>query len=203
MRRCRRAVIGLTGAAMTLAAFAAGPAHAEPEPNDPLIGPSAQGPTGDQEFSVGTSATDTFAGYLPDNTTLSPFDDAANLVLARLDPALLAAVQEAATAAAAEGIDIRITSGWRSPGFQLRLFDDGVLLYGSEEAARQFVATPENSHHVTGQAVDVGPPAAALWMSRNGPRFGLCQMFENELWHYELAADEAGRCPPMKPNAAG
>lgn len=153
---------------------------------------------------MGPAAEDTFAGYLPDGTMLSPFDDAANPMLSRVDPALLSAVQEATTAAAAsDGVDVRVTSGWRSRGFQLRLFDDGVRNYGSVEAARQFVATPENSNHVTGNAVDVGPPAAALWMSRNGTRFGLCQTFANELWHYELAADAAGRCPPMKPSAAG
>jgi D-alanyl-D-alanine carboxypeptidase len=95
-----------------------------------------------------------------------------------------------------------LNSGWRSRGFQLRLFEDGVRTYGSAEAAREFVATPEESRHVTGQAVDVGPPEAAAWMSRNGARFGLCQVFANELWHYELVADADGRCPPMRANAA-
>lgn len=196
--------MGVVTASMALVALSCGQAHADPAPDDTLVGPAAEGPAeGDQPFSVGSAGTDTFAGYLADNQTLSPFDDADNPVLSRLDPALLSAVQEATVAAADDGVTMRITSGWRSRGFQLRLFDDGVRQYGSEEAARQFVASPETSHHVTGEAVDVGPPAAALWMSRNGTRFGLCQMFENELWHYELVADEAGNCPPMKPNATG
>lgn len=202
MRNRGRRVAGAVTAAFALIALATGQAHADPDDNT-VIGPGAEGPAGADQFAVGEAGTDTFAGYLPDDTMLSPFDDVANPVLSRLDPALLTAVQDAARAAASDGIDIRITSGWRSRGFQLRLFDDGIRIYGSEEAARQFVATPENSHHVTGNAVDVGPPDAALWMSRNGTRFGLCQMFVNELWHYELAADAAGQCPPMKPNAAG
>jgi hypothetical protein len=185
----------------------AGPAVAEPAPDDSLVGPSADGtPPDGTPFSVGDAATDTFGGYLPDGRVLTAFD-VADPVIGRVDPALLAAVQEATRVAAAEGVTVRINSGWRSRGFQERLFDDGVRTYGSVEAARQFVATPENSAHVTGKAVDVGPPEAAAWMAANGPRFGLCQVFANELWHYELTASGTtsaqGRCPPMRPNAAG
>lgn len=188
------AAAGLLGAA---------PATAEPASDDSLVGPSATGtPPGDVPFSVGAAATDSFGGYLPDGGTLTAFD-IDNPVVGLLDPALLAAVQEATRVAAAEGVTMQLNSGWRTRGFQQRLFEDGVLLYGSVDAARQFVASPETSMHVQGKAVDVGPPAAAAWMSRNSPRFGLCQVFANELWHYELTADGAGICPPMKPNATG
>jgi hypothetical protein len=195
----------LTACAAAVAlALSGGPsAAAEPAPDGTLVGTSADGtpPTG-APFTVGEAATDSFGGYLPDGGVLTAFD-VANPVIGRLDPALLAAVQEATRAAAAEGIDMRINSGWRSRGFQERLFTDGVRTYGSVDAARQFVASPETSQHVTGKAVDVGPPPAAAWMSQNGPRFGLCQVFANELWHYELTADAQGGCPPMKPNATG
>jgi hypothetical protein len=40
-------------------------------------------------------------------------------------------------------------------------------------------------------------------MIRNGSRFGLCQIYANEIWHFELAADKDGACPPLRPNAAG
>jgi hypothetical protein len=40
-------------------------------------------------------------------------------------------------------------------------------------------------------------------MIRNGARFGLCQIYANEIWHFELAADAQGSCPPLRPNAAG
>jgi hypothetical protein len=191
-------------------AFGSAPAHAEPPAPDhdsSLIGPSATVPAPAVDpFTIGPAATDTFGGYLPDGGTLTAFD-VGNPVIALLDPALLAAVQEATRVAAAEGVTMQVNSGWRSRGFQQRLFDDSVVLYGSVDAARQFVASPETSMHVRGKAVDVGPPAAAAWMSRNGPRFGLCQVFANELWHYELTASgttsAAGNCPPMKPNATG
>src|SRR5262249_33582712 len=105
--------------------------------------------------------------------------------------------------AAAEGIALRITSGWRSKGFQERLFDDAVRTYGSADIARQFVASPEVSKHVVGQAVDVAPVDADKWLIRNGAQFGLCQIYANELWHFELAVDALGNCPPLRPNAAG
>lgn len=175
--------VGCAGAVLSGAAAA----HADPGSGDTLVGPAA---------------TDTFGGYLPDDATVTAFD-VENPIVGRLDPALLAAVQEATRAAAAQGVEIEINSGWRSVGFQQRLFDDGVRTYGSVDAARQFVASPQTSMHVTGRAVDVGGPGAAAWMSRNGPRFGLCQVYANELWHYELTADDNGACPPMKPNATG
>ncbi|MCV7267710.1 M15 family metallopeptidase [Mycolicibacterium doricum] len=185
--------------------FGAAPSHADPaEPGGgTLVGPSATGtqPSG-EPFGVGPAATDTFGGYLPESGTLTAFD-VENPIVGRLDPALLTAVQEAARAAAADGVEVGINSGWRSIGFQERLFQDGVRTYGSVEIARQFVASPQTSMHVVGRAVDVGGPDAAAWMSRNGPRFGLCQVYANELWHYELTADADGICPPMKPNATG
>lgn len=205
---CYRSHLGFAVSALVLSvALSVGPAHAEPAAPDQdgnLVGPAATGPApnGDDDFSVGAGGVDTFGGYLPDGLVLTAFD-VTNPVVGRLDPALLAAVQEATRSAAADGVEVRINSGWRSRGFQQRLFEDGVHLYGSAELAREFIASPETSMHVTGKAVDVGGPDAAEWMARNGSRFGLCQVYANELWHYELIADTSGRCPPMKPNATG
>lgn len=141
-------------------------------------------------------------GWLPDGVTLSPFD-LANPIVGWLDPALLRAIQNASKSAEAEGIDIRISSGWRSKGFQQRLFDDAVRNYGSVDAARKFVASPEVSMHVQGKAVDIAPVEADTWLIANGRQFGLCQIYANEIWHFELATDDRGQCPPLKPNAAG
>nr|ABP44655.1 peptidase M15B and M15C, D,D-carboxypeptidase VanY/endolysin [Mycolicibacterium gilvum PYR-GCK] len=153
-------------------------------------------------LSIGTGAVDTTGGWLPDGRPLSPFESA-NPILSQMDPALLAAVQNAARAAQASGINMTVTSGWRSKGFQQRLFDDAVVAYGSVAAAAEFVATPEVSKHVTGQAVDIGPPDADHWLIANGRQFGLCQIYANEIWHFELTADAQGECAPLKPNAAG
>ncbi len=63
-----------------------------------------------------------------------------NPAIGRLDPRLLAAIQNAASAAAAEGVTMTINSGWRSPEFQQSLLDQAVQTYGSLAAARQYVA---------------------------------------------------------------
>ena len=138
----------------------------------------------------------------PDGRTLTPFD-VHYAAVGHLDPALLSGIQNAATAAAADGITMTITSGWRSPEFQQRLLDNAIQTYGSYAAARQYVQTPEASKHVTGQAVDVGGQGADQWLITNGSRFGMCQIYANELWHFELATDAAGKCPALLPNAAG
>jgi hypothetical protein len=138
-------------------------------------------------------------GYLPVGQTVSPFDDDLPAV-ENLDPDLLAAVQLAATAARADGVELRITSGWRSTRYQQALLDDAIATYGPVEA-RKRVATPERGKHVTGDAVDIGPTDAADWLGRHGDDHGLCQTYANEMWHYELATEPGGTCPPQHSDA--
>ncbi|MBJ7339140.1 MAG: M15 family metallopeptidase [Mycolicibacterium sp.] len=164
--------------------------------------PSQPDQGADAALAIGSGAVDTTGGSIPDGQMASPFD-VKNPVVGFLDPVLLKAIQDATQAAAVDGVDLRLTSGWRSKGFQRRLFDEAVTSYGSVEIASQFVASPEQSMHVMGKAVDVGPVIADEWMIRNGPRFGLCQIYANEIWHFELAVDAQGNCPPLRPNAAG
>ncbi|MGU3654401.1 M15 family metallopeptidase [Mycolicibacterium sp. A43C] len=140
-------------------------------------------------------------GEQPDRP-LTAFDTS-DPAIGNLDPALRTAVQNATTAAAAQGISVTVNSGWRSPQFQRQLLEDAIVTYGSFAAARQYVQLPEQSRHVVGTAVDIGGPDAAQWMIANGPRFGLCQIYANETWHFELAADADGICPPLLPTAAG
>ncbi|MDT5018837.1 MAG: zinc D-Ala-D-Ala carboxypeptidase [Mycobacterium sp.] len=190
----RRGLVAAAAAAL-LAAGCAAPMQIEP------VSTTAPSPAPDP-LRIGLAATDSTGGWIPDGQTLSPFD-VANPALAQLDPALLNAIQDAARAASTQGVDLRITSGWRSKGFQQRLFDDAVGKYGNADIARQFVASPDVSKHVVGQAVDVAPVDADNWLIRNGAQFGLCQIYANELWHFELAVDQQGNCPPLRPNAAG
>jgi LAS superfamily LD-carboxypeptidase LdcB len=122
----------------------------------------------------------------------------------KLAPDLRAAVQHASTDAARDGVDLIITSGWRSVRYQQSLLDAAVAQYGSEAEARRWVSTPEKSTHVTGNAVDIGPTAAALWLGQHSNRYGLCQTYANETWHYELATKPGGTCPrPIADASAG
>ena len=123
--------------------------------------------------------------------------------LAKLDPTLLDAVREAAESAESEGVHLSVTSGWRSAAYQQWLLDQAVDKYGSLEEAAKWVSTPDTSRHVSGDAIDIGPFDATLWMQSNGPRFGLCQIYANELWHYELASAHGGSCPALRDSAAG
>jgi hypothetical protein len=182
-------------AAALLVAGCAAPVQIEP------VSTTAPVPAPDP-LTIGQAATDTYGGWIPNGQTLSPFD-VSNPALAQLDPRLLNAIQDAARAAAAQGVDLRIASGWRSKGFQQQLLEDAVGKYVNVDIARQFVASPDVSKHVVGQAVDVAPVDADNWLIRNGAQFGLCQIYANELWHFELAVGQQGNWPPLRPNAAG
>lgn len=142
-------------------------------------------------------------GFIPEGEALEPSDDVP--ALSGLDPELLAAVSEAADAALEEdGIEAVVTSGWRSERYQRFLLDSAVEVYGSAEEAARWVASPEESSHVTGSAVDIGRTDAAYWFARHGSRFGLCQTYDNEIWHYELTVDPGGTCPaPLTDASAG
>ncbi|NYF09478.1 hypothetical protein HDC94_000634 [Leifsonia sp. AK011] len=122
--------------------------------------------------------------------------------IAKLDPELRAALAAATAAAAEDDQPIYINSGWRSTRYQQQLFDEAVVTYESEEIARQFVAPPDLSAHTRGQAVDIEPLDAQLWLQEHGYEFGLCQIFANERWHYELATTPGGTCPDMLTDAS-
>jgi D-alanyl-D-alanine carboxypeptidase len=133
-------------------------------------------------------------GAIPDGTTV--FDDGIPGV-ANLDPALLGALRRAATDAAADGVEFLVDSGWRSAAYQEQLLRQAISKYGSRAEAARWVATPKTSAHVSGDAVDIGPVAAAAWLSRHGAAYGLCRVYGNEPWHYELRPEAGAQgCPP-------
>ena len=135
-------------------------------------------------------------GVVVESDRVSVFADIP--ALSKLDPALLAAVRDAATSAEADGVRMHVNSGWRSAAYQNALLADAVQTHGSEEEAARWVATPENSEHVSGDAIDLGPAPAQDWLSRHGSAYGLCQIYENEPWHFELRpAAIANGCPLM------
>jgi zinc D-Ala-D-Ala carboxypeptidase len=134
-------------------------------------------------------------GAVPDGTTV--FDDGIPGV-ANLDPDLLGALRQAATDAAGDGVEFVVESGWRSPEYQDQLLREAVSEYGSEEEAARWVATSDTSPHVSGDAVDIGPSDATAWLSEHGAEYGLCQIYGNERWHYELRSEAVhGSCPAM------
>jgi zinc D-Ala-D-Ala carboxypeptidase len=139
-------------------------------------------------------------GVVPDGTTV--FDDSVPAV-AKLDPALRSALRRAATDAADDGVEFFVDSGWRSRAYQEQLLRDAISKYGSEKEAARWVAMPATSAHVSGNAVDIGHSDATTWLSRHGAGYGLCRIYGNEPWHYELRPEAIVHgCPPTYADAA-
>ena len=134
-------------------------------------------------------------GAVPGAVTV--FDDG-QPAIANLDPDLRRALRIAARDAADDGIELLVTSGWRSAAYQEALLEDARAEYGSWEAAARWVATAETSPHVSGDAVDLGGEDALAWLSKRGAEYGLCRIYRNEPWHFEVrpgAVDHG--CPPI------
>ena len=87
---------------------------------------------------------------------------------AHLDPARLWAVTRAQAEASRAGVELTITSGWRSSADQRALFEAAFAKYGSHRAAGRWVLPPGHSRHERGLAVDIGPSAGAAWPERHG-----------------------------------
>jgi hypothetical protein len=133
-------------------------------------------------------------GAVPNATTV--FDDEVPGV-ANLDPALLRALRRAATDAGGDGVDFVVNSGWRSPAYEDQLRRQAIAHYGTEAEAARWVATATTSPHVSGDAVDLGREATR-WLSTHGAAYGLCQIYGNEPWHYELRRRAVAHgCPSM------
>jgi len=210
-RRIRIRRIRVAGLLVVIAAIAAALGDQLPASSSPTASSSSTAASrsehrrapGDAERSVPGGATVSERrgalgeadGAVPDGTTV--YDDEIPGV-ANLDPALLGALRQAATDAADDGVEFVVDSGWRSPEYQEQLLQEAVSEYGSEEEAARWVATPDTSAHVSGHAVDIGPSGAAAWLSEHGAEYGLCQIYSNEPWHYELRPEAIDHgCPPM------
>ena len=123
--------------------------------------------------------------------------------IAKLDADLLGALRRAVTDASDDGIEFDVNSGWRSHAYQDQLFREAVSDYGSTKEAARWVATADTSAHVSGDAVDIGPVGATAWLSEHGARYGLCQIYRNETWHFELRPKASDRgCPATYADAA-
>jgi hypothetical protein len=185
----RRNRIRFAGLLVVIVAIAAALGHELPASSSSTAAPRVGVPRSEHRGALGEAG-----GAVPDGTTV--FDDGLPGV-ANLDADLLGAVRLAATDAANVGVEFVVDSGWRSPEYQERLLREAVSKYGSEEEAARWVATPNRSAHVSGDAVDIGPPGAAAWLSEHGAEYGLCQIYGNEPWHYELRPEATAQgCPP-------
>jgi D-alanyl-D-alanine dipeptidase len=112
-----------------------------------------------------------------------------------LHPDLADRFNAAQAAAAADGVDLRLVSGWRSAQEQQRLVDEALARHGDPAEAHRWVLPPEHSAHVQGLAVDVGAADGIAWLQEHGLEHGLCRTYANEAWHFEMLPDGAATCP--------
>ena len=54
-----------------------------------------------------------------------------------------------------------------------------------------------------GDGVDVGPADGAAWLGEHGARWGLCQVYANEPWHFEALVEPGGTCPDLLTDVSG
>ena len=141
-------------------------------------------------------------GYIPEGTSLTLDSDLP--AIQRLDPQLLEALRAAdRTAVDEHGTTITIVDGWRSLRYQEYLFEQAVQKYGSEHEAERWVKRGADSAHVSGHAVDIGTADAMDFLSRFGSEWGICQIYANEAWHFELATTPGGECPQLLADGRG
>ncbi len=136
-----------------------------------------------------------------DVVTIDPRHSASGRGGIQLHRTAYGAYQRMKAAAERDGIPanlLTITSGYRSSATQRRLFEAAVRRYGSESAARKWVAPPGGSSHQTGRTVDLNlglsndsrnVPAlrgtmAYRWLVCNAHRFGFTP-YSAEPWHWE------------------
>jgi hypothetical protein len=103
-----------------------------------------------------------------------------------------------------EGINLVVTSGFRTAARQAYLFERAVEKYGSAKEASKWVLPPDKSHHPDGIALDInypGDPEDTKWLELNGYKYGLCRVYKNEWWHFEPVIAPGEICPALVPNA--
>jgi hypothetical protein len=154
-------------------------------------------PPGDQLERSRRHAVGIDDGEVPDGVTVFDEDYPA---VSNLDDDLRDALRSASNES---GIAFEISSGWRSDRYQRQVFEQAVAKYGSEDEAARWAARPGTSIHEAGEAVDISNSEAADWLARHGDGYGLCQIYANESWHFEMRPDAVDDgCPAMFADAA-
>ena len=91
-------------------------------------------------------------------------------------PDVAGAFDRMASAAAAAGVTLVVSSGFRSDAEQAALF--------AANPDPRWVAPPGRSLHRCATDLDLGPEAAYGWLAANAPSFGFVQRYSWEPWHW-------------------
>ncbi len=145
--------------------------------------------------------------FVPSTLTLPQVKLATGPGAAKMRADAAAALEDMFAAAAANGIELTVVSGYRSYQDQAQTYNHWVAVHGSMQRADGVSARPGYSEHQTGLAFDVGQAdgtctllpcfrdtAAGLWMDEHAHRYGfilryppgqeLVTGFQPEYWHF-------------------
>lgn len=106
------------------------------------------------------------------------------------------------------GAGLQLGSAFRSIETQRGLWNNAVSRYGSQAAARKWVAPPGGSNHNHGKAVDLwwngqrldkAPKHVREWVHANASSFGLHVPLGHEPWHIEPLGTRGTKAPSRQP----
>lgn len=188
-------------------------------PVQPVIPPPAV-PTVVIDHVSLTSAVDKVRGlpadYVPPGLTRVPDEwTAPGFEGQYLRYLVVVALEELREAAAAEGLDLRVRSAYRSYDQQTWTFSYWVGVRGLEQAER-FSARPGHSEHQLGTTIDFTSPSMnwqlgagfaetpeGAWLKEHGHRFGFALSYPRgaedvtgyvfEPWHWRYIGDDAAQ----------
>lgn len=94
-------------------------------------------------------------------------------------------------AAAEDGVELVVWSGFRSHEHQAELYKDWKAGVGNP------AAPPGYSNHQSGRAIDINllgvPKETYAWLIKNAARFGFRRTVAKEPWHWEYSPPRAAR----------
>jgi len=103
----------------------------------------------------------------------------------RMRPDVALAFDRLAAAAQRDGVELIITSAYRSDAEQAQLF--------AAHPDPKWVAPPGQSLHRLGTELDLGPPSAYPWLAAHAGTYGFRQRYAWEPWHYGYARSAGSR----------
>ena len=103
-------------------------------------------------------------------------------------PDVALAFDRMAAAARRDGVDLLITSAFRSDAEQ-------AILWGRNPDPR-WVAPPGKSLHRNATELDLGPPSAYGWLAANATRFHFVKRYAWEPWHFGFVLNAASAPAP-------
>src|SRR5215212_7301419 len=112
-------------------------------------------------------------------------------------PDVAQAFDRMAEAARGDGVDLVISSGFRSDAEQAVLF--------ARRPDPKWVAPPGESLHRNATELDLGPASAYGWLAGNAGRFHFLQRYDHEPWHYGFTLNprSAPRTDAVAPGGDG